>query len=274
MNYWQALRQVRYELRTGTWTDDATKVFPEKAVVISQLPIEVIIADLGRVPLAVIRPLSGGRDPEHGQSSAIWNRTMAVTLAQGVAGDRLGQDVLMGAHRQGTSDSRGKGLFEIEERVLKILEDANALKDVSLDLLGNTIPEPVISTDDPSIVYCDYIHSMTVTRQRGYDTADAFVATDAGGGNCSLSWALPSTRFDLYSMILRRAAGSTPPATYDAGTGVTLSGLLATSVTDNPGVGTFSYSLFAAYDETRDVGEAGRSAEQYSAARTATVTVT
>lgn len=274
MNMWQMLRQARYQLTTRAWSGSSTLIFPTGSVVVSQLSVEALIGDIPRLPMAIIRPLSGQLDPEHGQSAGIFRRMVAVTLVCGVAGDHRGADPLLGSHRQGTTDSRGRGLFEVEEEVLDEIAAMNARVGVGLQFLAATIPEPVVTPGDMSIVYCDYVHEATVTRQRSYFAADGFTATDAGSGDCDLAWTLPPDRFDRLSMILRRASGSTPPASYDAGTGVTLSGDLATSVTDSPGAGTHSYSLFAAYDESLEVGESGRTAGRYSAARTQTVVVT
>ncbi|MFN8167715.1 MAG: fibronectin type III domain-containing protein [Candidatus Nanopelagicales bacterium] len=61
-----------------------------------------------------------------------------------------------------------------------------------------------------------------------------------------LSWINP-TDADLASIVVRRATGSTPPATVSAGSGVALATATATSVTDTgltPGV-TYSYAVFA-----------------------------
>jgi hypothetical protein len=76
-----------------------------------------------------------------------------------------------------------------------------------------------------------------------------------------------TNRFDRRQMVLRR--GATLPASATAGTGVTLSGDLATSVVDTPGAGTWYYALFAAYDE---YGSASN--ERYSAAATTSAVVT
>jgi len=128
------------------------------------------------------------------------------------------------------------------------------------------MPRPELLEGTEIAVRGEYVFAATVSYERFYHSCEQFKAADAGSGNASLSWTIPPDRFDRDKVILRRAAGSTPPASATAGTGVTLSGDLATSVTDNPGSGSFAYSLFGAYDES---GTA-----RYSASRTQTVTVT
>ena len=115
-----------------------------------------------------------------------------------------------------------------------------------------------------------------VTDERFYPPPIRFTAVDATAGNATLAWVNPPDRYDFHSsatarggMILRRAAGSTPPTGPTDGTGITLSGDFAESKTDDPGAGEFSYALFAGYDETLDASN-----DRFSAAATATVTVT
>ncbi len=95
MNLWQMLRQIRYRLSTRDWSGSSTQVFPEGAVVVSQLPVEHIISAVGRIPVAVIRALSGTIDPDHRQEPDILRRQVAITIAMGVEGDRKGEDPLL-----------------------------------------------------------------------------------------------------------------------------------------------------------------------------------
>lgn len=270
MNLWQALHQIRYRLRARAWSGSGTLIFPSGAVQVTQFRAEQVLGAMGgRLPAALIRVGSGTPDPDHGQAPDYLRRDVAVTLIAGVAGDRVGSTPLLGAHRQGATDSRGRGLFEIEEEVLDELALMGRVDGISIQHILSTIPEPDILEDEPSAVAGNYAFSVWVASSREYPPASGFAAADAGSGNASLSWTLPPARFDRHSMILRRASGSTAPATVGAGTGVTLASDLETSVTDSPGAGTWSYALFAAYDEDGD-----DSPDQYSAAVVRTVVVT
>ena len=82
------------------------------------------------------------------------------------------------------------------------------------------------------------------------------------GTENDLSWTLPLPRYDTYKVIVRKAAGTTPPAGPTDGTDVPLGSLLATSVVDPIIFGsTTSYSVFMAYDETHSPTS---TAERYS----------
>ena len=91
-----------------------------------------------------------------------------------------------------------------------------------------------------------------------------------GVGSVTLAWTLPPARFDRLRVVLIRKAGSSAPTSVSDGTAVTLSGDLATSKTDTIAAGTYSYSLFAVYDETHATPT---TVEKYSAAATKTAIV-
>jgi hypothetical protein len=94
--------------------------------------------------------------------------------------------------------------------------------------------------------------------------------TIPGGGSTVLTWNLPPARYDRNALILRRAAGTTPPASTTAGTGIAV-GALVTTLLNTPGVGTFSYSLFMGYDE---LNSTPTTSDRFSAAATLTITLT
>jgi hypothetical protein len=107
------------------------------------------------------------------------------------------------------------------------------------------------------------------------EQAAGFTATPIGGGQVNLAWTNPPDQFgfsqaqNIGSMVLRRVAGGVPTTSPTGGSGVTLSGPFATSVTDTPGAGTFSYSLFVGYDE-----DGNATIDSYSSPRTLTTVVT
>ena len=107
------------------------------------------------------------------------------------------------------------------------------------------------------------------TAEAYYHPARVLQATASGGGAVALTWAIPPDRWDRVNVVLRRAAGATAPSSATAGTSVTLASVLATSVTDTPGAGQFSYALFSGYDRDGD-GDV----DTHSASVTRTVTAT
>lgn len=264
MNMWQLLRQAQYVLRARAWTGGATKVFASQSVLVSLARPQDLAG--ARLPAVILRPLSGSPDPRHRQQPGLLQRSFAATLVTGVMGDIFGEAPIVGSHRAALTQSEGRGHLEVEEELLQTLGDLGAAGGVTIRLMTSSVPEPQQVEGLGHVVSTAYAFEAFVLRDRYYPGATQFLATRAGG-NVGLSWALPPDRFDRLSVILRRAAGATPPATATAGTGVTLSGDLATTVTDSPGAGTFSYSLFAAYDET-----GSGTPERYSSAETHTVT--
>jgi hypothetical protein len=94
------------------------------------------------------------------------------------------------------------------------------------------------------------------------------LAQPLGGGQVRLTWALPPNRYDLRQVVLRRKAGATAPVDQNDGTGIALPSLLPTTFTDTPGAGTWTYALFAGYNETAGYDGtmgAATSNERYSA---------
>lgn len=99
-------------------------------------------------------------------------------------------------------------------------------------------------------------------------TPTATVAPTAG---VKLTWTPAPDRYDFRRYVCRRASGSTAPTSATGGTGVTITNetVRTTSyLTDNPGNGTWSYSLFVAYDETGSGSD-----ERYSELGSITVTI-
>ena len=218
-------------------------------------------------PFASIVPREGTVDPDDPQ---LWNVVFEVVVIARVAGDSFGETVLIGGPRTSQGSSGGRGLTEIEEEVKKTLRFLNATSGVRIRLLGSGAVVAVENAELGYVASRAYQFAARTTDERSYAAATRFTAVDATGGDVDLAWTLPPDRFDRNALVLRRAAGATPPASVSAGTGITV-GALVTSLTDDPGVGEFSYSLFMGYDETN---ETPATSDRFSAAATATETVT
>ena len=250
MNLWQVGQQAKYLLQQKTWSDGSTVVFAPQSVLCLSSDSEIDALDANLVmPMAVVVLGSGQSDPQANDEPGYWVRDMTVALAVRNYNDRTGQAAVMGASRVGVSDSRGRGLLEIEERVLSALELLNELEGVTVALKSQSA---TMTRKDPSdSVYAikEYVFEVSCTSQLFYPAPRRMAATVLGSGQVSLAWTLPVSRYDRYRVVMRRLAGSTAPGSITAGTGVTLSSVLATSVTDTPGAGTWSYSLFCTYDD-------------------------
>lgn len=250
MNLWQVGQQAKYLLQQKTWSDGSTVVFAPESVLCLSSDSDIDALDANLVlPMAIVVLGSGQSDPQANDEPGYWVRDLTVALAVRNYNDRTGQAAIMGAARTGVSDSRGRGLLEIEERVLGALELLNELEGVTVALKSQSA---TMTRKDPSDnVYAikEYVFEVSCTSQLYYPAPRRMETTILGGGQIALAWEIPLARYDRYRLVLRRAAGSTPPGLVTSGTGVTLSSLLATSVVDSPGVGTWSYSLFCTYDD-------------------------
>ena len=268
MNAKQLGLQLQYELQNHVWPGSATKVFAGNAVLYT-MGIDKDLAKRVRHPAALIRVYTGTPDPKHRQNMGLLSRQFAVTLVASVAGDKWGEGVLIGRNRASLTTSDGAGLLDLESELHRAVGRLNALEGVNLSFVGVTTPRPEYLDGTEIALRGDYVFDGLITTLEGFHMPTGFLAVDATGGNASLTWTLPPARYDRIKVILRRAAGSTPPAAVTDGTGITLSGDLATSDTDDPGAGTFSYSLFGAYDYLGDGTE-----DSYSDPATQTVVVT
>ena len=250
MNLWQVGQQAKYLLQQKTWSDGSTVVFAPQSVLCLSSDSEIDALDANLVmPMAVVVLGSGQSDPQANDEPGYWVRDMTVALAVRNYNDRTGQAAVMGASRVGVSDSRGRGLLEIEERVLSALELLNELEGVTVALKSQSA---TMTRKDPSdSVYAikEYVFEVSCTSQLFYPAPRRMVTTVLGSGQVSLAWTLPVARYDRYRVVMRRASGSSAPGSITAGTSVTLSSVLATSVIDTPGAGTWSYALFCTYDD-------------------------
>ncbi len=218
----------------------------------------------------MIVPEEGTADPDE---PSLWKDIFSVSLAVRVAADPWGETVLIGGLRgtdgQGSSD--GRGLMELEEELRKTLRFLNATSGVKIRVLGRSSIATVYDEDLGYVAARSYRFEALTTDERDYPAPTRLTAVDAAGaGDADLAWTLPPARYDRLSLTLRRAAGATAPATATSGTGVTV-GALVTSLTDSPGAGEFSYSLFMGYDELNDTPA---TVDRFSPAVSKTVTVT
>lgn len=269
MNQWQALRQVRKRLRDRTWPSGGSKVFNESAVVTAG-PTEEGFPVLP-MPFALIRPGSGQADPDHREEPGLWVADFSVILAVAVAGDAVGEHALLGAAREAETKSAGMGLLEVEEQLYGAIRELSANDGLSIESVAESVVQATRALDLGYVAFREYGFRMRVSTSKEFPPPENLVATDAGGGFAALSWVLHPPRFDRYRVRMRRAAGSTPPANIGAGVEVTLLDDLSTGHTDNPGAGTFSYSVFGTYDDRSGPPDTDK---DISSPASATVTVT
>lgn len=266
MNQWQVLRQLRYLLLSRSWTGSSNKVFGTGSVVVSAGLIRNVKKTM-RMPLALIYPTEGQSDPDHGEEPDLLSQSFTVTIATVIPGDAVGEKPIIGGNVPDRTKSEGRGIVEVEEELFAAIAKLTTDTGVVISFQGAGAARPTVDEDFGYIVQRDYLFKGWLTANRFYHPCINLVAT-GGSGQVSLSWTNPPDRYDRFKVVLRRASGGTVPATVTSGTGVTLSGNLAASVTDSGlSAGTYSYSLFAQYDETYDaIGETLQSADRTSSA--------
>lgn len=258
MNGWQLLRQVQYRLQQQEWTT-SSPVFASNSVMVTVAPDDAVYTGR-RSPLALIAP--GGMVADD-QEPNLLRQVFAVRLVTTNAYDSSGEASILGSNRTGQTDTRGRGLLELEE----MLHDALSIFDRTdgVRIVGRGVSRQSVRVQGGGRVsVADHTFEAWVTSDRSYPGVrklSGSVASDT----VTLTWTLPATRYDTLRVVVRRASGSTAPSSPSAGTGVTLGSDLPSSTTDTPGDGTWSYAVFVAYDEYGSATE-----ERYSAGAEAT----
>jgi hypothetical protein len=253
VNRLQIARQVKYLLQQATWPDAAV-VFPTPCVLVT-MGLWQNVLQANRLPLAIVRPGAVVVDPKMaGESTQLVRIEFAVSILVATSGDQYGETTLVGANRGG-GGSKGRGLLEVEEKMMAVLFQLGPASGLPIIFRGASQAQPTYDESLGYVAFGDYRFEATGTTDRTYQPPAGLKRTGSGS-SVALSWN-QRTRWDFRRFVLRRAAGATPPATTASGTGVTLGGspdgggtTPPTSVTDTPGAGTYSYSLFQIYDDT------------------------
>jgi hypothetical protein len=275
VNCWQVLRQLKSLLKARQWPGSSNVVFHGGSVLVtSGADLEAI--DSCVVPVCLLVPQDGQIDPEFGgEEPNLLQRSIGVTLITDIVGDAaIGENALLGANRTaGNTYSEGRGLLELEEELFSAIKRLHVDSGVSIQLRAASSPAARrVDVGDKSfrITASEYVFEALCTAARSYPAGFGISATLLPGGDYyTLAWKGAPARHDRLRYVLRKATGSTPPASATDGTGVTLSSDLATSVTVEI-TATTSFALFVAYDET---SETPTTPDRYSAALTLTVTI-
>ncbi len=167
MNTWQVARQAQYLVRSRSWTGSSTTVFADASVIISSA-VQFSAIEQMRMPVALIRVLSMDVDPEHREEPDLVQQDFGVSLVTAVASDAHGQAAMVGSNRFGQTDSRGRGLLEVEEELFGAVEELNTIDGVVIQLVASGAPEAIQSDALGYVVARDYRFSAWVTMDRFY----------------------------------------------------------------------------------------------------------
>lgn len=253
MNAWQVAKQIRYLLRNATWPDSPNdKVFGQ--VLIGEGVSEKAVSQI-RFPFALIVPMDATADDEEPR---LERQNYEVQIVARVANDPLGESTLIGGARSSAGSSGGRGVMELEEILLETIVTLDRSNGVRIRSDYKTAAESRFVEGMGYVGTRSYMFSALVTSSRSYESPSNLTAASLGSGDVSLSWTLPAARYDEIGLVLRRATGTTPPASPTDGTDVPVAAD-ATSVTDTGAAGSVSYSLWRVYNE-----HGGTTAERYS----------
>lgn len=244
MNTWQLARQIKYLIRSRSWPESSPeKVFGD---VIVSAALDEDTFGLLTFPYVIINPQDGDADTENAE----WTRQVfSVVLGTRVEGGQFGEEALLGGVRSnGVAGSGGRGLLELEEELLAAISMLTGADGVNATSSYRTGAAAGIVQGIGYVAQRAYRIECMASRARYYHPPQNLRKS---GGN--IVWTLPPDRFDRYKIILRKAAGATPPSGPTDGDDVPLGSDLATSVANSDT--TTAFAIFCEYDESQDPGE-------------------
>lgn len=221
------------------------------------------VTDQLRLPAAFIAPGSGSVDPTRPE---LVNQDITVVVITSLPGDMFGQRALIGGTRPSATSAKSRGVLEIEEEVLAAIAQLDASQQFRIGLKWASAVGAEIDEQTGYHQWRRYTFRALLTVESQHDAPRAGNASESGG-TVTISWTAPDDTTNLVSYVVRRVSGTVPVAFPDEGTEVSWSS--GTSTTDSPGSGTWSYSIFATYDD-----EGGSWAGDVSDMTTAEVTIT
>ena len=165
MNAWQVSRQVKYLLVEQTWTGASTAVFG--AVRITAKPTEEAVRTNLVLPAALVRPLGAAVDPFLGELPDAFEQELVIALVVSIKNDPFQEAMLIGAQRTGQTDSRGRGLLEIEEELMNAVELLNTDDGVVIQHIATGAPTPQLVEGEAALIR-EYGFRVDLTSNRFY----------------------------------------------------------------------------------------------------------
>lgn len=274
MSPWQTLRELARKAGLAEWPDlvGSYVLGAGQVVVTPGVEDEEDLPD--RYPFAL---LNLGQQLEDEDDPDLFRQEFNLVLAQAVEGDPFGQASIVGAgsaESDRANYSAGRGILEIERPVLLAMRALTGADGLPIQVVHQSAVGPAKERENRNVVWRQYILSAFCTRQDEYPAPSNLVGNPGGAGEAVLSWTLPPDRFDRYRIRVRRAVGSTPPASATDGnevvvaaaaTGVTVTGLAA---------GVHSFAIFESYDEANSPASADQRHSSQVDGTTKSVTVT
>lgn len=241
MNEDQACRRIKTILRSLRWGGSGDPVFGRDAVLVTVAPVEDQLSSLA-MPAAFVRGGAGRNDPER---PGLVTQEMSVTVVVSVPGDKTGERPLIGANRASKTSWGGRGIYEVQVPMLSAIERIGpggqfGIEHKATSRLG------VQAGDGGYHAFREYGFEALLTTAYMHQEPRTVTAANVAG-TVTVAWAVPDDVANLVGYVVRRASGSLPAAFPTDGTSITWSSGL--SVTNAPGSGTWTYSVFATYDD-------------------------
>lgn len=241
MNTYQACLRIKSILKSLRWGGSGDNVFGRDSVKVTVAAAQEYVDQLN-LPAAFIWPGGGTADAERPD---LFERTIWVRVIVSIPGDQVGERPLLGGGRISATGHGGRGLLEIETALLGAIEQLDASQQFRI---GAQYVSPTQAQADETGYHCwaDYGFKATLTSGTQH-TAPRSAAASEAAGTVTVSWTAPDDTTNLVAYVVRRTAGTIPVAYPTDGTDVAWTAGL--NVTDAPGSGTYTYSVFATYDD-------------------------
>ncbi len=248
MNAWQIAKQLRYKFRNQVWPETSGQlIWGNRVHITNNMPLSEY-AHLGSPAMLI----GVNDDQQDEQTAGYVKQIFTAAYWCSVAGDMRGENAMIGANRTaGAVSSSGRGILEYSEEVSRTLKQIQ--ETLGIKIIGKRKSDVGTGIIEGLgyVAARQTIFEAKCTDERYYHPP-LRVDGSALAGTVTLTWADPPVRFDGVSRTLRirRAAGATPPALVTDGSQVGDVARGALTTTDAPGVGTWSYTIFAGYSDT------------------------
>lgn len=152
MNTWQFLGVVKAKLLAATWaTSPMEPVFGTVKVTAGPQASGV---ERARFPMLIIAPGDSSADANEPK---LLDQNVDFRLVTKVAGDAWGEAALMGGPESVVGgSSKGKGLLQVEEALLLVIQDLQQKDGVRIRMLSQSAVQPVEIEELGYVVLRDY----------------------------------------------------------------------------------------------------------------------